>query len=435
MPPSPHPAAQQPPGRATGTPGDTSPIFVVGVPRSGTTLLAAMLGAHSRIDSGPETFLLTQLSATARDVLAASSWPDAATEFLCSIRLGEHRVHELYGRTRDQIRVALAGRSPAPAAMLEALTADRATANGKFRVVEKTPRHLANVRAIRAGWPRAPVVRVVRDPRDVALSLSRVPFGSPSVVVNLCQVVTLDRAANDFFLADQRSFTVRYEDLVRQPEDTLRVLCAFIGESFEPRMIERPDAEIMAADHEWWKRGASEPLDPSRIARWRTELEPQLHRFASLHCHDLLVDHGYEGARQPRVRVAVVPLAERLANNDESVLLGLAGRDAVVQQPTPRTARGLRRQQAIVFWGVPGQLGIRLGTKRVPRIRELARISLDLLGRRIRRRPALWVRRPTTWRLRPDDRSEAVLGRALTVLARQVPPEAVPDLAAPTSKG
>jgi hypothetical protein len=398
----------------------SSPIFVVGVTRSGTTLLAAMLGSHPRLDSGPETFLLTHYLGSRHQLFDPRDWPHAATDFVCSLRLRDQPVHLLYGRSREQVADALAARTPGIPALLESLAAEHAAANHKSRWVEKTPRHLAHVDTIRQVWPDAPIVRLVRDPRDVALSLSKVPFGSPSVIVNLCQVVKLDRAGAPFFRRDQRSITIRLEDLVEDPERELRRLCQLLGEQYDPAMIERRGVSDLAAEHEWWKQGAGEPLDPSRLGRWRTDLTPELQAFAALHCHALLDEYHYEGARQPRAQLAVVPLGDRVASEDEGFLVELAQRDTVVVQPAPLTPTALVRSEIVVFWGKPGQLGVRFGTQTPRRLRGLARVVLDLGRRRVRQRPALWVRRRTAWKVRATDRSEKVLARALGLLAREV---------------
>ncbi|MFN8623183.1 MAG: sulfotransferase, partial [Chloroflexota bacterium] len=118
----------------------TGPIFVVGTPRSGTTLLAAMLGAHPDIDCGPETRFFSWLERADRPALLdPRTWPGPATDFVLSLRLQDSPVHELFGVTPDQVRAALAARRPSMAAMLESLTATRAAAHGKPRWAEKTP--------------------------------------------------------------------------------------------------------------------------------------------------------------------------------------------------------------------------------------------------------------------------------------------------------
>ena len=157
--------------------------------------------------------------------------------------------------------------------MLESLTSARAAANGKPRWAEKTPRHLLSLPAIRAAWPDAQIVRVVRDPRDVALSASRVPFADQSVVANLCLCARQDRISREFFATDGNAYVLRFEDLLADPRAVLERLCTFLGESFDPLMIARPDAATgLAADREWWKRKAAEPLDPSRAGAWQADM-------------------------------------------------------------------------------------------------------------------------------------------------------------------
>src|SRR5262249_7583516 len=101
--------------------GPDDPIFVVGVPRSGTTLLAAMLSAPSRMERGPETPSFPQLArAPVPRLLRRSGWPDAAVGFLASLTLNGEKVHDLFGLSTARIRDELAGRRPSISAMLEA---------------------------------------------------------------------------------------------------------------------------------------------------------------------------------------------------------------------------------------------------------------------------------------------------------------------------
>src|SRR5687768_17107064 len=106
-------------------PGPSSgpPVFVVGVPRSGTTLLAAMLGAHPLIDCGPETRLLSRFedADTAR-LLDPRSWPGPAADFVLGLALRDTPVHEVFGVPTEAVRAHLAGRRPSVAALLESLT-------------------------------------------------------------------------------------------------------------------------------------------------------------------------------------------------------------------------------------------------------------------------------------------------------------------------
>ena len=414
-----------------------APIFVVGTPRSGTTLLASMLGAHPRIDCGPETLFLPRLEAAdAAALLDPATWPDAATDFVMSLHLQDASVAELYGRDRAAVRACLADREPSVAAMLESLTAARARANGKPRWAEKTPRHLLSLPAIRAAWPDAQIVRVVRDPRDVALSASRVPFADQSVVVNLCLCARQDRIAREFFATDGNSHVLRFEDLLADPQAVLERLCRFLGESYDPVMVARPDAATgLAADHEWWKQKAAEPLDPSRAGAWRGEMSEAQQRVASLVCREQLEIFGYEGARQPSRAVALVPLGDIVASKVEALVTGLAAHDAVIAEPPPLSVGELGGYRDLVFWGLRDQLGLSLGTSPFQQTLNLVRLAALLSIRRLTRRPAWWVARRTQTppRHRPADR---VASRLVQALSRRVAREELPLAlgAAPSSE-
>ena len=108
-----------------------------------------------------------------------------------------------------------------------------AHAAGKARWVEKSPIHLLYLREVRRAFPRAPIVRIVRDPRDVALSLERVPWGPDSVAGGLLLWRRFDEASRRFFATDPLTRTVSYERLVRDPALVLEELCEFLGEEVE----------------------------------------------------------------------------------------------------------------------------------------------------------------------------------------------------------
>ncbi|MFN8623734.1 MAG: sulfotransferase, partial [Chloroflexota bacterium] len=406
----------------------TGPIFVVGTPRSGTTLLAAMLGAHPDIDCGPETRFFSWLERADRPALLdPRTWPGPATDFVLSLRLQDSPVHELFGVTPDQVRGALAARRPSMAAMLESLTVTRAAAHGKPRWAEKTPRHISSLPLIRREWPDASIIRVVRDPRDVALSLAKVPFAGESLVGHLALAARNEREAAPFLARDARSMTIRYEDLVREPRPVLEGVCAFLGVPFVPDMIDRHEGvEGIAAPHETWKAKAAEPLDPSRVSAWRRTMDPAVQRFAALHCRDLLRAHGYPDARDPARTVAFVPIGDLEAARIEGVLLALADRDTAIATPTPLTPAALERQAEIVLWGSPDQLGLQLGRRAAGRTAGIARFARLLARRRLAGRPAIWIHRHTPWPARPNDTAGRVASLLLRVFARSAKPSDLP---------
>ncbi|MFO1541186.1 MAG: sulfotransferase family protein [Chloroflexota bacterium] len=405
-----------------------APIFIVGSPRSGTTLLAAILGAHPDLDCGPETRFFPWLADRDRTALLdPAGWPDAAAAFVCSLALRDAPVHALFGVSPAEVRAWLAARPPSVAAMLEALTVQRMRAHGKTRWAEKTPRHLEALAEIRRTWPDAAIVRVVRDPRDVALSTVKVPFARDSATVVLGTIARDEARADRFCDADAGTCTIRYEDLLTDPEGTLRAVCATTGLAWDPALLDRRAAVAdLAAPHETWKQKAAEPLDPSRIGVWRTEMDPAVARFAALHLRAHLRRYGYDGAEDPVGHVALVPVGRLAAVRSEPLVLALAGAGFDIDEPVPLAPVEIARREVCILWGQAAQLELDLGRGATTRTRALARLALDLLARRLRGRPALWVRRNTPRPLRRGDRGLAAAGILLRLLARTTRPAEIP---------
>jgi hypothetical protein len=405
-------------------PPSTEPIFVVGTPRSGTTLLAAMLGASSQVDCGPETRFFPWLEREdLRQLLDPVDWPERATRFVRSLALQDSPVHALFGVSEEQIRAYLADRAPSVAAMLESLTVTRARAHGKPRWAEKTPRHIESLEQIRREWPGAHILRVVRDPRDVALSLARVPWGNDSVAANLVHAARDDHRFSVFARGDVRTHTLRYEDLVTEPDGVLRRVCAIVDIPFEPEMIGRQGGLAgIAAPHETWKRKAGEPLDASRIGAWRDVLDPALVRFAGLHDRHLLRAHGYEGAIEPAWTVTIVHGSHVEVPTLEPVLLALAAQDAAVEEPAAPTPALLASRDRLVFWGSPDQLGLRLGRGAGVRTIALARLALLLVRRRLTGPQPIWIRRPSADPTAAHAPSRRVVGALLGRTAQRGKP-------------
>jgi len=369
----------------------SQPVFVVGGPRSGTTLLSAMLAAHSAFDCGPETHFLSRWSKMARSerarILDPADWPERATAYVTSLQLGKKPIYPVFQR------------------------------NGAPRWVEKTPRHLEVPELITESWPEARIVRIVRDPRDAAVSLTKVPFGTPSLLTNLSVLARMNEAAADFYRESSAAMTVRYEDLVATPERELRRICAFVGVEYEPGMVEdRRGSTGVAASHECL----------SRSGRWRSEMPPEVQHYAALNLGDLLEEHGYGEAVLPARKLAIVPAGDALNARYDDVLLRLAAADVAVRRPIPKTIDELHLQEPLVFFGVVGQLDPDRSRSAGERVIDIARLGLLLLTRRLQGRPVVWVRRLSLIRRHPNDGGERFIARMLQVLAVSAEAEDLP---------
>ena len=233
--------------------------------------------AHSKLSCGPETEFFTGLQIANRGnrLCRATAWPEEAANYLFSI-VHEKPIPDYYGITRGEVISYLKQREASCPAMLESLTETYMRRQGKQRWVEKTPTHLIYLREVRRYYPAAPIVRIVRDPRDVALSLLNVPWGPSSFVAAVLQWQYFDELSASFFESDRNCLTLRFEDLVMNSESELRRLCDFIGEKFEPDMMNTSQSIAHVNPTKIpWKQNAGQQVDRGRVAIWQRETTPE----------------------------------------------------------------------------------------------------------------------------------------------------------------
>lgn len=280
---------------------DPEAIFVVGVSRSGTTLMRRVLNGHSRIAIATENHYLGHLL----------PWEGARAYFR---RLGDPRddatmrriagfVYSDEFQRRSRLRELspywrwLRRKVPREEFERRLLASDR-TERGVFTVLlrlfadrkrrpimgEKTPAHLAWADTLLEWYPDARIVHMIRDPRGVYVSEVRRRMDTPTTVPYrwLVRVPVLLRA---FVLAEVtwawavaadrhrrlaarypgRYLGVRFEDLVSAPEPTLERLCDFLGVEPEAAMLERTVTS----------KGAMQGMtgfDSGAAGRWRASI-------------------------------------------------------------------------------------------------------------------------------------------------------------------
>jgi hypothetical protein len=259
---------RRPPGGLMRT---VRPFFIVGSPRSGTTLLQAMLASAPGLFIPPETHFFEILRRPGHE--AAGRDPEALDRLIEDLRKFSCEVFEL-PVTWDQLEPALRAAAPDWAAMFDALLYHmQQTRPAPCRIGEKTPSHILQVEYILERFADAQVITIVRDGRDVVTS-NRETFGSElSEMTTRWRDHQREHARLLGRMAAARYTSVRYEDLVTQPEGELRRLCAFLGEPFVPAMLAyHQRRESGFARFELHKLHTLQPLTDSRIGRYRSSL-------------------------------------------------------------------------------------------------------------------------------------------------------------------
>ena len=203
-------------------------IFIISQPRAGSTMLQRMMGSHPRIHTLSEPWImLHSLYALRREGYEAEydaprSWR-AVDEFLDS--LPGRREEYVEGLRR-----------------MHAYLYDRAlVGSGKSHFLDKTPRYYLVVRELIQLFPDAQYVFLLRNPLSILASLVTEREHRAVLHLSDCRHDLLSAPAHVLqgirSLAD-RCATVRYEDLVQQPQETMRGICEKLALDYEPEIVE-----------------------------------------------------------------------------------------------------------------------------------------------------------------------------------------------------
>jgi O-antigen/teichoic acid export membrane protein len=274
----------------------SGPVFVGGLDRSGKSTMSAFLTSHSQL---------------AIPTVGTNMW----TYFYR--RYGDLRVQANFDRCLDaMLRYS----------HIRALEPDAARIRAEFVAGPRTyarlfalfhvhdaerqakPRWGAQTGLVEryadqlfAAYPGVKVIHMVRDPRDrYEGSLALWPAGRGGAGAATARWRYSTRlAVRNRRRYPGRYIVVRFEDLVLRPEDTLRDVCDFVGEAFEPTMLQMPGAHARRDRLvEQSRRSPADPLLSSEfIGRYHGTLEPRQLAFMQLHAGPMMRMHGYEPDR------------------------------------------------------------------------------------------------------------------------------------------
>jgi sulfotransferase family protein len=207
-----------------------SPVFVVGCPRSGTTLVQTMLDSHPHLSVLYEANFLVDIPLGLRSSLA-----NASKALTLAEAHPNFRADSFDARTARAVCSEL-GITDAAGAM-RVLAASQALAQGKRRWGNKTPKALLHLAELAIVYPDAQFIHVIRDGRDSAASQARI--SNRSVVQGALLWRTGMRAGRraGSLLGPDRYLEVRLEELLSSPEEQLRRMCAFLGENFDQSLL------------------------------------------------------------------------------------------------------------------------------------------------------------------------------------------------------
>jgi Sulfotransferase family len=279
-------SAAEAPVRPT-RPSNDPCVFILGCDRSGTTLVQKMLTSHSQLHITYETgySLTTKHLCRPKNLEPCLQAVDAFLQFKGVDANG----------LRDDIESAGAVEFPD----LTALVYRRVAAlYGKARWGDKTPAYTRHVLSLAMMFPSARFIHVVRDPRAVAVSWVPTNWG-PNTYWNAGRwwarevaIATVDIG----ILEPWRRSTIRFEDVVREPEQTMRGVCQFLDVAWEPQVLDaaaRSAAKLPSKQDEKLHQKTEKDVDPERAVSWR-QVDPRRFRHLEAECRELMEYYRYE---------------------------------------------------------------------------------------------------------------------------------------------
>ncbi len=249
------------------------PVFIVGSPRSGTTLLRLILDSHPNLSSGPETQFLLNFQE-----IVGLHW----------YRIKRFGFEKKYWHEKIAV-------------FFDTFQMEYAINRGKSRWVEKSPNYLHCLDFVNQLFPECQILHIIRDGRDVVASY-RDRWGYGAAIKATKSWAKDVRLAQGFGsrVSPNKYFEVRYEDLVSTPESTLKSILEYIDEPWDPVLLKYDSVEHDEPD--WLadftdkrrKKGKDKSLIyRSQVGSGVRNLDPLLRFFVHRNSGDLLQALGY----------------------------------------------------------------------------------------------------------------------------------------------
>lgn len=250
-----------------------SPIFILGSPRSGTTLFSLILKQNPELAIPYESHFIVPVFTKWRSISQAD-FPGVRATILEEI-INSKYVADWHPKVlNDQIDL---NQCHDLATLINQVFMAYAKNESKQRWADKTPGYLIHVDTLNHLFPTAKFIHLVRDGRDVSLSLLKTHFGPNNFLTALQhweRKITIARKMLAMLRPD-RHIEIRYEDLIASPRVTMKQVSHFLELEFHPTMLEdfSQEAKDRVGDRiHTLHSNLLQPLNASSCERWKREL-------------------------------------------------------------------------------------------------------------------------------------------------------------------
>lgn len=286
-------------------------FFIVGVGRSGTTLIRLMLNSHPDVAIPYETHFITNY------IGQLDSYGPLSVASNLDRLIGDLLKEDLLSKwdkvpTLEEVKGQL-GSDPTLSDVIDAIYVCYARAHGKKYWGDKSD-YLDRMHDINALFPNTKFIHIVRDGRDVAQSVLKMDWG-PNDIIEAAEWwrdhVRLGRCMGKMLPPD-RYMEIRYEDLVLDTESNLRRICEFLGIPYSDKMLEyhKSSQSLIPTERSSQHYNADAPPIASRTYAWKTSMDKTTVAVFDKYAKTQLNAFGYEANVSPvsswKLRLAAI---------------------------------------------------------------------------------------------------------------------------------
>lgn len=254
-----------------------SRVFIVGVGRSGTSLLQSIIASHPDVKAIPETGFLRRFI------------------YLKSGEQGSFLADKNLQRCPRLLKALVEiNNSQDDTQLLKAYKKFTNSDTGTI-VLDKDPRLIECVSLLKTDFPEAKIINIYRDPRDVIASKKKASWSSGRSLLNY--LVSSRVQLGDAINADKMGwqFSLKYEDLISHPEKHIRQVCDYLGVEYSADMLDHTRAAktLVHEDEVDWKKETFKPINQSNTSKWLHSLTPLEAFCSTLNDRRFMKQHGY----------------------------------------------------------------------------------------------------------------------------------------------
>lgn len=260
-------------------------FLILGVRRSGTSLLQSILSSHSKISIPPETGFLR------KNVIIK-----------CKLKKLTH-LHAVQSNEKLKRLSGIVGELKTKKKWNNALeyyldfTNKYRISQKKVILGDKDPKLVEYITSVNKIFPEIRIIHIIRDPRDVLLSKMKAAWSKdkPSWYHIFANYVQLKLGNKEGQNLKEKYLAVFYRDLLSSTIDTLSMICEFLNVEFEREMLlfQKTASKLVSEEEKEWKKETMGPLLKDNIGKWQGNLKDWEVALTELLCIEAFQLGGY----------------------------------------------------------------------------------------------------------------------------------------------